>query len=406
LLLLTAAACSESKSANPLSPTIAGPIAGVSIDAPKPMAPTSAAQVSTDQQPVTLIVENAATNGIRPVSYVFEISADSGFGTPLFSQSGIQQGDNGHTSLRLPQSLTPERTYYWRAKADDGANASGYSSVVSFHVFTPVMIQAPVLQSPSDNATVTSVTPALTVTNSQRTGPAGTIQYLFEVATDAAFTKKTVSTLVNEGSNQTTYTVPTDLANATRYYWHVRATDGPHSSAFSTTLSFTTPAATVVTVVVTGDDAINAAAATFLNNPTDVGSFSATARMTSVDFNGDTFTFDFDKRTGPDRWPQVALGDDGSLQYTLGMCFNLGGKWYCSAAIQYWDGRDNRCSANIARDWYYDPVRWGPMAGHQPAQGEQVAIFVVHGNLRGVADTIRERSNFILMPFGGQYRAK
>ena len=33
-------------------------------------------------------------------------------------------------------------------------------------------------------------------------------------------------------------------------------------------------------------------------------------------------------------------GLGGELQYTLGMCFNLSGQWFCSAAIQFWFGRD------------------------------------------------------------------
>ena len=39
LLPLLAAACETSKSANPLSPSVAGPIPGVEITAPKPLSP-------------------------------------------------------------------------------------------------------------------------------------------------------------------------------------------------------------------------------------------------------------------------------------------------------------------------------------------------------------------------------
>jgi hypothetical protein len=143
--------------------------------------------------------------------------------------------------------------------------------------------------------------------------------------------------------------------------------------------------------------------AIFMNNPTDIASWAQTARMTSVDFHGSSLSFDFDKREGAGKWPEVQFGSDGSLQYTLGMCLNIGGQWYCSAALQYWDGRDPGATTDIAGDWFYDSHRWGPLAGHQPAPGEQVAIFVVQGNVRGANSSIRERSDFVLMPFGGSY---
>ena len=115
---------------------------------------------------------------------------------------------------------------------------------------------------------------------------------------------------------------------------------------------------------------------------------------------------DFDKRVGPGRWPDVPFGT-GDLEYTLGMCLNIGGRWYCSAAIQFWYGRDLSEGGDvdkIGRDWFYDG-RWGPMAGHQPAFGEMVGIFVAAGNLRdsGIVYT-KERSNVVLLPFGTPYR--
>jgi hypothetical protein len=87
------------------------------------------------------------------------------------------------------------------------------------------------------------------------------------------------------------------------------------------------------------------------------------------------------------------------------MCLKLNSQWYCSAAIQYWDGREPVAPTSIAENWYYDANRWGPMAGHQPANGEQIAIWVGQGNLRGSGNSTHERSDFVLMPFGGTYRA-
>jgi hypothetical protein len=95
----------------------------------------------------------------------------------------------------------------------------------------------------------------------------------------------------------------------------------------------------------------------------------------------------------------------GNLEYTLGMCLNLGNHWYCSAVVQFWFGRDLGASAppgDVAREWFYD-ARWGPMAGHQPAEGEMVGLFVCAGNCRdnraGDRSYVKERSNVAFVPW-------
>ncbi|HEX3704606.1 MAG TPA: hypothetical protein VHU82_14845, partial [Vicinamibacterales bacterium] len=112
-------------------------------------------------------------------------------------------------------------------------------------------------------------------------------------------------------------------------------------------------------------------------------------------------------RTGPGRWPDVGFGE-GSLEYTLGMCVNIQGTWNCSATVQFWFGRDLGASGRpdeIGINWWYDG-RWGNLLGYQPAFGETVGIFVAAGNLRDNGNVItKERSNVVLMPFGGTYSA-
>src|SRR5207244_256714 len=102
---------------------------------------------------------------------------------------------------------------------------SEYSDAGSFRVFTPVVIQAPALAQPADGATLTAA-PTLVVTNAQRTGPAGAIKYLFEVASDAAMARKVSTGLVPEGNGQTSFGVTETLTASTLYFWHVRALDG------------------------------------------------------------------------------------------------------------------------------------------------------------------------------------
>ena len=62
--------------------------------------------------------------------------------------------------------------------------------------------------------------------------------------------------------------------------------------------------------------------------------------------------------------------------------------------------------SQFAYNWYYNPQVWGPLANHQPANGEQVGFFVTAGDER-VKDVtrVRERSQVVVLPFpsGGGY---
>ena len=58
-----------------------------------------------------------------------------------------------------PTPSPPDRTYFWRAKALDGANESAYSEAVSFAVVTAAELQAPVPLSPVGASTAASRTP-------------------------------------------------------------------------------------------------------------------------------------------------------------------------------------------------------------------------------------------------------
>jgi hypothetical protein len=413
LPLAVLAGCQQAKSANPLSPSIAGPIAGVSITSPKLLEPGISAQIPVDQQPVALMIENASTNGVRPVSYIFEIATDAGFTTKVFTQTGVQPGSGGRTTLKLPQSLTAERTYYWRAKGDDGANASDYSAAGNFRVYTPVIIQPPSLKEPGDGQTIPIRRPTLVIGNSQRSGPAGAMQYLIEVARDSAMADRILAALVDEGSNQTSFVMPDDLPYATRFYWRVKALDPSHESNFSTVQSVVTPPAPVVAAPSPGagapnpgtpvaNDQINMSAAVIHNSPFDLASWPVTSAITRLDIRSSGVHAEFSAQNS---WPNVRPpGWSGDLQWTLGMCLNLGGTWHCSAVVEFWHGlyEGGGPPSGYARDWFYDPIRWGPMANHQPARGEIIGFFGCAGdcrnNTRGDLSPVKERTNIVLVP--------
>src|SRR5262245_38025808 len=237
---LVGSACTSSKSANPTSPTVAGPLPGVEITAPRPVSPTGGSRVAMDQQPVTLTVENAATNGPRTLSYTFEIAADAAFSSLVFSREGIAPGDN-NTSLRLPDPLAADRGYYWRARAQDGANTGPYSGVANFNVVTPIFLGQPTPLAPLQGAIVTSVRPRIVFGNIARSGPAGPLSYLVEISTTDSFASK-LDIVAPEQANQTSVELTQDLAPSTYFFWRVRAFDSTTIGPWSPTMAFLTPA--------------------------------------------------------------------------------------------------------------------------------------------------------------------
>lgn len=143
-------------------------------------------------------------------------------------------------------------------------------------------------------------------------------------------------------------------------------------------------------------------------SPADVASWAITTQITAMDFeNGVQVTFS--KKDGPGRWPDVVPpGWDGPLEYTLWMVVNIGGQWYTSGGVEFWNGLQysGGPADQFAYNWYYNPQVWGPLANHQPANGEQVGFFVSAGDAR-VKDVhiVAERSNVVVLPFpsGGGY---
>jgi hypothetical protein len=244
--LLALVACEHQKSSNPLSPTIAGPIPGVEISQPKLLEPGQGVKFKDREQPITLLVENASTNGVRPLVYGFQIAVDAGFTNIVFSKQDVPQGEKGRTSLKLQDKLQLGRTYYWRAWAYDGANTGPMASSASFDVYPPVTISPPTQLSPANGSPVDSTGPVLRVRNSSRTGPAGNIRYFFQVASDQAFTQYVAFTGTGQPENvpagETTW-VPYGLDNGTTYYWRAAATDGEVTSSQSPVWTFKTPSA-------------------------------------------------------------------------------------------------------------------------------------------------------------------
>jgi hypothetical protein len=238
VLLASLAACQTSKSSNPTAPTVAGPIAGVNISAPTLVQPAQGQKFKADQQPIQLVVNDATTNGVRPLTYTFEVAADSGFATKVFSRAGVPQGTN-QTSVQL-DPLEIGKTYYWRSWAEDGAN-TGSPASSQFDIFPQAAVNPPAPIAPLGNAVTSTNSPVVTAANSTIVGPVGGLSYEFQVASDQAFTHLVAAIITGEGSGQTSFTAGSLPASATMF-WRVRASDGQTTSAWSATQVFRTPA--------------------------------------------------------------------------------------------------------------------------------------------------------------------
>lgn len=237
--ILSSTACEQSKSANPLSPDVAGPIPGVQISAPLPVEPGMGSTLVGQSSSVTLIVQNATTSGERPLWLKLELAADAGFTQVLHQADRLAPGADGRTSYKLPEPLGPGHTYYWRVKALDGANEGPFSAVASFSVVEPVTIEAPIPIEPSGQ--IATNRPEFRVRNGGVNGPVGDLIYRFEVATapDPSAIQAVVS--VAPGSGGTTSMSLGDLPYGQTLYWRAYITDGSATSPYSSVFSFRTP---------------------------------------------------------------------------------------------------------------------------------------------------------------------
>jgi hypothetical protein len=155
-------------------------------------------------------------------------------------------------------------------------------------------------------------------------------------------------------------------------------------------------------------DAIDMSQTSIRNSPLTLASWPATTAITLVEMRPNGVHVEFSKQNGPDRWPDITPpGWDGSLQWTLGMALNISGRWYLSAPVQFWHGLEAAGGPpqDYAINWFYDPARWAPMTGHQPAVGETIGFFACAGDCRnntaGSLSPVKERSNVVLVTMPG-----
>jgi len=396
-------ACETSKTSTPLSPSVAGPIPGVVISAPKILEPASGTKIAADKQPVTLLIENASSTGVRPVTLLVEVATDAAFNTKVLSREGLTQGDGGRTSLRLTDALASGHTYFWRSRAEDGANTSPYSVAADFSVYTPVVIDAPTLVAPAPNSVVSTLRPRFTFDNASRTGPVGPIMYLIEVAENDAFTGK-VTASVAEQPNRTSFDAPADGKSGTVYYWHVRAYDPTTLGAWSPIRAFATPTAPAPgapTPPLPGGavDQIDPALITWVSMTENISGWAVTSRITDWSFDGDATVCITHTWTGTGHWPLVSIDENPpNIEAQIGVVAKVGGKWY--GGYYDWMRPGVSCKYEAPRNWGPDQIRVFPLDASWPGprSGDEVGLYMsAPASNRIPVRSVRERTNIILV---------
>lgn len=409
--LVTTTACEK---ASPTRPTEVGGASataesvtdartGATIIAGRAEAPANGAQVRWAEQPITLRIRNGVTTGSSAITYTFQVATDAAFSRIVATRENVAQGASGTTSTTV-SGLDGPQTYYWRAQANISAGSGPNSATWSFTVGPRVVLGTPSLASPINGQRAASPL-ALSIANITREGPAGSIRYEVNVASDAGFGNILFSGSGAEtpGSTTTVTAAVSGLVDGTAYYWRARAVDAQNG--------ITTPYSATGNFVA---QSFNIATATFWDNPPDTGTWPVGGRITSIEFVPNVaMRVEFDRREGPNRWPDVIPpGWSGPLQYTLGMCRNINNEWHCSAVVQFWFGRsinETGPASRFWREWWYDGARWGPLAEVRPREGETVGVFAASGDLRlrkftrASCPRVCEITNVAMVPFTEGY---
>src|SRR5687768_5107928 len=177
-------ACQVEKSASPLSPAVAGPIEGVVISTPNLLEPGQDWTLRSRDQPLKLLFQNADTSGARPLKYSFDVATDAAFKNIVFARTGVEAGADGVTRFQLPDKIAAG-TYWWRSRAEDGANTGPYSTAKSFVVLAEVVLSPPSPSSPSNGSTISDLTPTFKVKAGNRSGVTADIEYTLQVSNNS-----------------------------------------------------------------------------------------------------------------------------------------------------------------------------------------------------------------------------
>lgn len=395
--LLAVGCVSTEKSENFLGPSVAGPIPGVLITAPTPITPVQGARVSAATQPILFEVENATSSGVRPLSYRFEIAADAEFTTRLLEGQGIPPGEDGRTRFRPPDMLAAERSYYWRVKAEDGANDGPFTLPLTFRVFTPVTLGQPTAVSPSGN--ISTLQPQFVIGNVSRLGPVGSIVYAIEVADNDGFAPLIGDWRVFEQSGQTRLSSPILLPANKQLFWRTYAADETARGPVSAVQTFRTPSSAPPAPPPPPPgggggggsplDQLDLSQVTWLHQ--NVSAWPVTSTVTDVTITHDTVCV---YHTGAGSFPQSPFGEI-VVEGNVWIFARINGRWY--GATWDWLRVGQVCKGARAEEFGRDQIRIPPMdASWRPRAGDQVG-FMMSSRARDGVSAGQVRSNVMMV---------
>ncbi len=181
----------------------------------------------------TLSVVPSTDMDLDQITYEYELYTSTDPADLLATAEGVG------TSWQVDSSLADNIMYYWRARAmDEHGLASDWSSLSSFSVnAVNDRPSAPTLNNPLSGGIATSLLPALSVNNS--TDPDnGFLTYLFELYDDPTLSEPVDTVTIPQGNLITSWTLSTELTDATTYFWRARASDGEQISSWMATAVF------------------------------------------------------------------------------------------------------------------------------------------------------------------------
>lgn len=183
----------------------------------------------------------SAHNSIDPdrdvLTYEFALYVDAAMTNLVAQAAGIVETGE-ITSWTTPVTLTENMTYYWHARASDGALTSSWTPTATFTVNTANDAPgSPTLSSPAPGSSVATLTPTLAVMNAVDPD-SDTLTYEFEIYAGTTLVAS-ISGVPQDNSGVTAWVPASPLNDNTACQWRARAYDGDRFGPWTAMAAFT-----------------------------------------------------------------------------------------------------------------------------------------------------------------------
>ncbi|MHB9142523.1 MAG: fibronectin type III domain-containing protein, partial [Paludibacter sp.] len=253
-------------------------------------------------------------NTVGATGYRLDVSSDAGFATFV---AGFENKDVGNVITYSVTGLTGNTTYYYRIRAYNGSGTSGNSNSIS-------VLTAPAAPTATAASLITQTSFAANWNVSD-----GASGYRLDVSTVANYSSFVTGYQNLDVSNVTTYTVNTNLAAGTTYYYRLRAYNASGTSGNSNTINLITvpsnPTATAASNILSASfdanwNASTGAAKYYLDVSTDVGFGSFVTDYENKDLgNLTTFSVNTNLLSGTTYYYRVRANNAGGTSGNSGV---------------------------------------------------------------------------------------